>query len=282
MGAAASAMESRIVREFDLIAGYGGPPMTGGIGVSTSEMRAPQRTHPLPEAEPRTRELALGLSYPGSLERAGAVPVVLAPVALAHIGWLLERLGGLMIPGGPDLHPAAYGEEPHAALGPTEPELDAFEIELVRQADALGMPILGVCRGMQVLNVARGGSLVQDLPDQVGEELQHRQTEGGTTPTHDVEVLAGTLLAEVFGPDAHPVNSFHHQAVKRLGADLRPTAFAPDGVIEAVEAVDREFVVGVQWHAESLAERPDHAGLYGAFVEAARRYEAARRRSAAA
>jgi putative glutamine amidotransferase len=264
------------------IEGYGGTTVPTVIGVSTSEMRSPQRTHPLPEGEPLTRELALGLSYPRSIDLAGAVPVVLAPIRIDHIDWLLDRLGGLMIPGGPDLHPAAYGEEPHPCLGPTEPDLDAFELELVRRADARAMPILGVCRGMQVLNVARGGSLVQDIPDEVGTDLQHRQEQHGRHPTHDIEVVADSLLERVLGENGHPVNSFHHQAVKQLGEHLRPVAFAPDGIIEAVEATDRPFVVGVQWHAESLSDRVDHVGLFGAFVDAAARYELARGRADAA
>jgi putative glutamine amidotransferase len=270
------------VSEVVHIEGYGGPSVPPVIGVSTSEMRSPQRAHPLPEGEPQTRELALGLSYPGSIDLAGAVPVVLPPVRLDHVDWLLDRLGGLMIPGGPDLHPDAYGAAPHPALGPTEPDLDAFELELVRRADARGMPILGVCRGMQVLNVARGGTLVQDIADELGDEIQHRQTEPGRVPTHDVDVVEDSLLAAALGPEREPVNSFHHQAVRKLGANLCPVASASDGVIEAVEATDRPFVVGVQWHAEALSHRGDHARLFTAFVEAAARYELVRGRSAAA
>ena len=252
------------------------PPL---IGISTSEMRAPERTRALAKGEPATRELALGLSSPRSIEIAGAVPVVIPPLEVDRIDALLERLGGLVISGGPDIHPAAYGEEPDPALGPTEPDLDAFEIAMVRRADALGLPILGICRGMQVINVARGGTLVQDIPD-------HRQEESGRVPTHKIVVKEGSRLGRMMGPTRppgdHAVNSFHHQALKRLGGGLTPVAWSLDGVIEGIEASDRDFVVGVQWHAESLSTQPDQEGIYEAFLRAAAAYEAADRRAAAA
>jgi putative glutamine amidotransferase len=252
------------------------PPL---IGISTSEMRAPERTRALAKGEPPTRELALGLSYPRSIEVAGAVPVVIPPLELDRIDALLARLGGLVISGGPDIHPAAYGEYPDPALGPTEPELDAFEIAMVRRADALGLPILGICRGMQVVNVARGGTLVQDI-------AEHRQKESGRVPTHKVVVKEGSNLERMMGPTRppgeHAVNSFHHQAINRLGRALTPVAWSLDGVIEGVEASDRDFLVGVQWHAESLSTQPDQEGIYEAFLRAAAAFEAAAGRAAAA
>src|SRR3954447_1995392 len=276
---ASFAHDSRKMRDFDLRSMYarrivqfaGVAPL---IGVSTSEMRAPARTHALPESEPPMRELALGMSYPRSLERSGALPVVLPPMELDRVDVLLDRLGGLMISGGPDVHPAAYGEEPHPSLGPTEPDLDAFELELLRRADARGMPILGICRGEQLLNIARGGTLVQDLPEMVGGEVEHRQELPGRVPTHPIVVVSDSRLEGVLGRENHEVNSFHHHAVRELGRGLRAVAWSPDGIIEAIEAPNRDFVVGVQWHAESLAEREDQAGLFAAFVAAAARYEA--------
>jgi putative glutamine amidotransferase len=279
--------EARNVRGFDLPHMYarravllaGRPPL---IGVSTSEMRAAARTHALDESEPPMRELALGLAYPRSLERTGAIPVVLPPMDLDRVDALLDRLGGLMISGGPDVHPSAYGEDPHELLGPTEPDLDAFELELLRRADERGMPILGICRGEQLLNIARGGTLIQDVPEAVGDQIGHRQEQPGRIPTHAVVLESGTRLEGVMGRQQRDVNSFHHQAVRNLGRGLRAVAWAPDGVIEGIEAPDRDFVVGVQWHAESLSDREDQAGMFNAFVAAAARYEAAGARAEAA
>jgi putative glutamine amidotransferase len=248
------------------------PPL---IGISTSEMRAPERTRALAKGEPPTRELALGLSYPRSIDLAGGVPVVIPPLGHERIDALLARLGGLVISGGPDIHPSAYGEEPSPALGPTEPDLDAFEIAMVHRADALGLPILGICRGLQVVNVARGGTLVQDVAG-------HRQEEPGRVPTHKVAMKEGSKLESLMGRGEHPVNSFHHQAVRRLGRGLEAVAWSLDGVIEGIEATDREFLVGVQWHAESLSTLPDQDRIYQDFLAAARRFEAAGRRAAAA
>ena len=245
-------------------------------------MRIPERTHSLAESEPPMRELALGMSYPRSLERVGAVPVVIPPVDVAHVPELISRLDGLMLSGGPDIHPAAYGEPEHSALGPTERDLDLFELALVQAADELAMPILGVCRGLQLLNVARGGTLIQDIPDALGTQINHRQELPGRIPTHGVVLDNDSRLEGAMGRQQHEVNSFHHQAVERLGHHLKAVARAPDGVIEAIEAPDRDFVVAVQWHAESLAEREDQAGLFSAFVAAADRYARAGRRQQAA
>jgi putative glutamine amidotransferase len=245
------------------------------IGISTSEMRAPARVLPLPQGEPAQRELALGMDYARAIEAAGGLPVVLAPIDPGGVDALLGRLSGLCLPGGPDLHPQWYGDAPHPELGPTEPELDAFELALARRADALGMPILAICRGAQLLNVARGGTLHQHLPGRpVPLEVAHRQAGPPERSTHPVEVERGSLLALWTGMGRLEVNSFHHQAVRRLGSDLRAVAWAPDGVVEAIEAPDRPFVLGVQWHAEGIAGRPEQEALFTAFVEAAAAYDA--------
>lgn len=241
------------------------------IGLSTSEMRTPERVRHDPRSEPAGRELALGLTYPEAIRRAGAVPIVIPPMDEAAIEPLLDGLGGLCLSGGPDLQPSCYGAEPHPALGHTEPPLDVFEIALVRAAEARDMPVLAICRGLQVLNVARGGTLFQDLPSQRPSAIEHRQARSGSTATHDV-TLQDSLTAECLGLRDARVNSFHHQAVDRLGAGLRAVGWAPDGVIEALEATDRSFTIAVQWHAESMVHSPEQARLVEAFTAVAASY----------
>ena len=177
----------------------------------------------------------------------------------------------MCLSGGPDIDTAAYGAEAHERLGPTEPSLDQFELAVAREADAAGLPILGICRGCQALNVARGGSLLQHLPEAADGSVDHRQTSPGWVVSHDVSVEPGTRLARVLGAETLSVNSFHHQAVERLGEGLRAVAWAADGTVEAIEADGERLVLGVQWHAETLdeVERP-HARLFGALVDAAR------------
>ncbi|MGI8674868.1 MAG: gamma-glutamyl-gamma-aminobutyrate hydrolase family protein, partial [Thermoleophilaceae bacterium] len=213
-------------------------------------------------------------TYMHAIEAAGALPVVMPPLDLEAVEPLLDRLSGVCLSGGPDLDPEAYRERRHPELGPVEPELDRFEIELARCADARGLPILAVCRGAQTLNIARGGSLHQHLPDRPGVTIDHRQGGAGTQVTHAVTIAPGTRLAETMGRQQAQVNSFHHQAVNRLGTGLRAVAWSSDGVIEGIEAPARDFLVGVQWHAECLVERPEHAALFAGLVRAATAFEA--------
>ena len=248
------------------------------MGLTTSELRMPVAASQRPQSEPPMRELALGLGYPAAIERAGAVPVILPPVHDGAIDGLVARLDGLLLSGGPDLDPHTYGAEPHPALGVTEREIDVFELAPIGAAERRGLPIFAICRGMQALNVARGGTLIQDLPTEYEGALAHRQEEPGRIPTHAVRLAEGSRIAAVVGTTEIDVNSFHHQAIDRLGSGLRAVGWAPDGVIEAVEDPRRDFVVGVQWHAESLSEtEPVQADLLAAFVDAAsygRRVEA--------
>jgi putative glutamine amidotransferase len=216
------------------------------IGVTTSELRPSGAATLRRQGEPAHPEMALGVTYLLAIERAGGVPVVLPPI-VDDVDCVVERVDGVCLSGGPDLDPAAYGaHERHAELGPTEPPLDAFELALARAAIARGTPLLGICRGAQALNVACGGTLHQHVPG-------HRQAEPGATATHDVEVLPGTRLAALLGAGTLAVNSFHHQAVDRLGRGLSIAARAADGTVEAIEGAG--FVLGVQWHAEALADR---------------------------
>jgi putative glutamine amidotransferase len=246
------------------------------IGISTSELRAAGKVAPDEHADPPMRELALALEYPRAVERAGAVPVIVPPFTESAIDPLLDRLDGLCLSGGPDIHPSLYGAEPHPKLGETDLELDLLEIELLRRADARGMPLLCICRGVQALNVARGGTLVQDLPTERPSEVEHRQKAPGRETTHPVRILADSEVAGHMGAVEAAVNSFHHQAIDRLGDALRAVAWAPDDVVEAVEATDRDFAIGVQWHAEGLLARPEQLRLYEAFLTAAVRFSAGR------
>jgi putative glutamine amidotransferase len=213
--------------------------------------------------------MALGLTYLRAIEAAGALPLVIPPLDLDAIEPLLDRLDGMCLSGGPDLDPDAYGARPHPELGPVEPDLDRFELAVAGQADARQMPILAICRGMQALNVVRGGTLHQHIPDLPG-VVPHRQREPGDVPTHDVRVCEGTRLERALGVSELGVNSFHHQAIERLGEGLEETATAPDGTVEGVEDPARPYVVGVQWHAEAMAGRETEARLFASFVAACR------------
>jgi putative glutamine amidotransferase len=233
------------------------------IGVTTSELRRGELGTLRRHGEPPHPEMALGMTYLRAVDAAGGLPIVLPPVALEIVPALLERLDGICLSGGPDLDPDAYGAPiRHPELGPTEPTLDAFELAVARAADASGLPLLGICRGAQALNVARGGTLHQHVEG-------HRQAALGTVRTHSVTVTAGTRLAELTGAGLLEVNSFHHQAVDAVGSGLRVVAQAGDGTVEAIEDPTRNVFLGVQWHAETLAERPEHGALFAALVEAA-------------
>ena len=234
------------------------PPL---IGVTTSEVRRGELATLRRHGEPPQHEMALGLTYMRAIELAGGVPVVLPPL-VNGMGTLLTRLDGICLSGGPDLDPAAYGARAHEQLGPTEPELDRFELELARAADAAGVPLLGICRGAQALNVARGGTLHQHVED-------HRQTELATQPVHAVRIAPRSRLSRVLKTRATQVNSFHHQAVAELGEGLEATAWAPDGTIEAIEDRRHPFLLAVQWHAETLVEAPAQLAMFRALVHAA-------------
>jgi putative glutamine amidotransferase len=246
------------------------------IGVTTSEMRRAESLNPTPEGEPPTHlEMALGLPYLRGLEAAGALPLVMPPLSEDAIEPLLDRLDGICLSGGPDLDPAGYGAEPHPELGPIEPNLDRFELAVARRADVRQMPILAICRGAQALNVVRGGGLHQHLPE-ISTEIVHRQKVPGNQTSHAVAIATGSRLAGALGSagvevsDELDVNSFHHQAIDQVGRGLQVSARAPDGTVEAVEDPSRPFLIGVQWHAETLVHRPYEAALFRSFVDACR------------
>jgi putative glutamine amidotransferase len=236
------------------------------IGVTTSEVRIAEEVRRAAESEPPQAEMALGLSYPKAIERAGGVPVAIPPLAPESVTPLVQRLSGLCLSGGPDIHPSAYGADPHPALGPTWRELDLAEIALARAADRRGLPILAICRGAQALNIARRGTLFQHLPDTEG-ALEHRQADYGPETAHSVEVEPDSQLAAALGVTTLDVQSYHHQAADELGRELRAVAWSPDGVVEGIEGINRGFVIGIQWHAQT--ETPENGRLFRSFVKAA-------------
>jgi putative glutamine amidotransferase len=244
------------------------------IGVVTHELR-PEQTPawaPAPGRSERDRSparLSLRLSYTQALQEAGAIAVVLpAHGYVDDVGALLDRLDGLLFTGGPDLDPTTYGAAPHPRLGPdVDAVADEYELALSAAATARDLPVLAICRGMQALNVARGGTLHQHLPDHT--QLEHRQAHERFEPAHAVTVTGNSPLHRLTGHRWLAVNSFHHQAVDRLGSSLQVCAHAPDGTVEALFDPAARFCVGVQWHAELLTHRPEHAPLFRALVAAA-------------
>lgn len=208
------------------------------------------------------------LSYVQAIERAGGRPL-LVPPSLEGLEETLDVLDGLLLSGGSDLDPETYGADAHPETNGVRPERDRAELALLEAALARDMPVLAVCRGSQVLNVARGGDLVQHLPEVVGHE-GHKQTPG-VFAEHDVDVLPQTKLHDVVGERA-PVKSHHHQGYGQLGEGLREAARAEDGTVEAIEDPSRRFALGVLWHPEE----GEDAALFEALVEEARRYREAR------
>ena len=192
--------------------------------------------------------------YVGAVQRAGGLPLILAPdpITVEDPDEVLELIDGLVLAGGVDMDPSTYGAERHPTVTRTVPERDAFEIALARRALERDLPLLGICRGMQVLNVACGGSLIQHLPDDVGHE-DHRRSPGSFDDAdHDVRLEAGSIAARAAGETLHGTKSHHHQGVDRLGGGLRVTGWATlDDLPEAIEAPDRRFALGVQWHPEA-------------------------------
>jgi len=211
--------------------------------------------------------------YEESVRRAGGEPRVVEP-STGTLDEVMTAVDGVLLTGGGDVSPALYGEDRHATFDAAENGRDAFEIELARRACADNVPLLAICRGIQVLNVARGGTLVQDIPDQVPGAMVHTIREPSFAIAHDVWIASGTLLErlmrERLESDTCPVNSRHHQAVKAVGEGLLVSATAPDGVIEAVEDPSRRFCLGVQWHPENFYRTGEFRALFEGFIEAAR------------
>lgn len=258
--------------------------MTPIIGV-TASLKADSETV---ATRPLGYFVRADFDYVSGVVQAGGVPVVLPPI-VETAEELARAIDGLLLTGGSDLAPSYYGERPLPELGEVIPERDAFEMAVLEHALERGMPVFGICRGLQLLNVSLGGTLYQDLPSQLTEgSIAHRQQTPKWQWTHEVEMDADSNVAGFMGSTSLRVNSYHHQAIKDLAGDLLAVGHASDGIIEAIEYRDlsEHWLVGVQWHAEAMRDmqsteerRNPHRNLFKAHVAAAGRH--ALRRAAA-
>ena len=214
-------------------------------------------------------------TYIRAVQEAGGIPVLLTPHFTPEVqAALWQRLDGLILTGGGDIEPERFGESRHPTVEDVSPARDDLEIGLTQRAISDDVPLFAICRGIQVLNVALGGTLVQDIASHWPNALVHSQKAPRHEPTHAVKVMGeGTRLGLVLGTLEVDVNSMHHQAIKQLGEGLREVAWAPDGIVEGVEMPGEDrFVLGVQWHPEELVGHDQAArNLFAAIVEAARR-----------
>jgi putative glutamine amidotransferase len=219
----------------------------------------------------------LSRAYVAAVQRAGGLAVLIPPDELVEQDpdEVLDLLDGLVLAGGVDIDPEAYGAERHPETDTPVPERDAAELALARRALERDLPLLGICRGMQLMNVAAGGTLHQHLPEAFGHH-EHRRTRGSFDDAdHDVRLEPGSLAARAAGEELHPTKSHHHQGIDRLGEGLVVTGWSTlDGLPEAIESTDRGFALGVQWHPEV----DDRSRLVSALVEEARRRRPARAR----
>lgn len=219
---------------------------------------------------PRTRA---NVSYSDAAREAGLRPYILPVLDPSDADAMLEGMAGLILTGGEDVDPAYYGSDAHRALGEVHPRRDAFELALVRSARSRRLPTLAICRGLQVANVALGGTLVQDLPSERPTALLHDGRWGRSDRVHDLRIAAGSRLAGAIGATDAVTNSLHHQAVARVADGLVAVAHAPDGVVEGVEWAGEDWwMAGVQWHPEELTATPEgwDRALFAAFAEAVR------------
>lgn len=214
----------------------------------------------------------LSESYCRAIRESGGLPILLptTPVPEARVEYL-RAVDALVFSGGGDIDPSEFGEEPHPALGNVDPLRDDFEMALCRDALDLNLPILAICKGSQVLNVVAGGTILQDIAAFVPSPLQHAQKSPAWRGSHRVEIAPGSLLAKWMGGESARVNSFHHQSIGKVGAGFRATARTSDGVIEAIESLTHDFVVGVQFHPEGMFDASEAAaGLFRGLIEACR------------
>jgi putative glutamine amidotransferase len=213
-------------------------------------------------------------TYVDSLRRAGAIPVLIPPQP-ENAADVVDDLDGILLAGGDDCDPSAYGESRHPSVEPMDPRRQENELSLARAARERGIPTLGICLGVQVMNVAAGGTLIQNIES----DIDHA-SEPSDRHRHEVAIDGGTRLARIVGERELEVNSSHHQAIKEIGDGLRVTAHAPDGIVEGLEDPRHPFYVGVQWHPEDMSGEESASAIFGAFVEAARKHAEKKRKGA--
>jgi putative glutamine amidotransferase len=209
-------------------------------------------------------------AYATAIRGAGLLPLVLPVLDPADADAALDDVAGLVLTGGEDVDPGRYGSAPHAKLGDTHDGRDAFEVALVEAARARGLPTLAICRGVQILNVALGGTLVQDIPSEWANPIAHDGEWPRTARVHEVDVTPGSRLARALGTERPVVNSMHHQAVRTVASPLATVARAPDGMVEGIEwRTEDWWMVGVQWHPEELTASPEpwDRSLFSTFAE---------------
>ncbi len=207
-------------------------------------------------------------AYAGAIERGGGLPVLI-PCGGDHllIPQYVDLIDGILFTGGDDMDPSRYGQSPHPSAVPMDPTRETFEFALIAEAQRRRLPALGVCFGSQLMNVARGGTLVQFLPDEPREDaIEHRKLADLPPPRHLIKLDPESELSSAIGRSEISVNSYHKQAIRRLGDGLRVIATAPDGIIEAFDDPGMPFFAGVQWHPERLLEEPEHRAPFELLV----------------
>lgn len=270
----------------EALEGVGVPPATGPAARRGAAWASSGEPRPfiglVAKQFPEERFLSLPADYAPAVAAAGGIPIILPFMDdVDAYASLFEHLDGFVLTGGHDVDPALYGgpspdDAAFAAVSQLTPERDALEYEILNFADAHDVPVLGICRGTQLMNVYYGGTLYVDLPTDLGfDRYRHWQTAAPSQPVHEVSIGADTRLGAIMGPGPFQVNSLHHQAVRDVAPELRACAWA-DGLVEGVEHPGRSFMLGVQWHPEFFAGDGPMAPLFGALVDAARVLRAAR------
>ena len=218
-----------------------------------------------------TSRVRLTAAYVTALENAGLVPVIIPPLSSDDAAAaILDSVAGLVLTGGEDVDPARYGEIRHEKIRAVNAARDATEAALIEEARARRTPLLAICRGIQILNVALGGTLVQDIPSQCNTDIAHDDEGARDSRAHEITIEPGSRIAAAMGTEKCAVNSFHHQSVKRIAEGMRITARSPDGVIEGLESIDEDWwVMAVQWHPEEMTGSPEpwDRGLFKAFAQ---------------